>query len=359
MPETMVLVPACDDELVGVLAEHRRIGLDTEFVRERTYFARLCLVQIATPSRIYCADPLGDGDLTRFWDALMRCEWIVHSGRQDIEVVYQTTGRMPRELFDTQVAAALLGYAPQLGYAALVRELFGRELPKSHTRADWAQRPLPAAMLAYAAEDVEYLLEAADVLRQRLDRLGRAGWADEDSAALLDAALYEIDPADAIDRIKAARNLHGRARRAAAALATWREQRALASDRPRRWILKDAVLVQLARANPGTLRDLATIDGLPAATVRRSGSELLQILADARTGEDDYTPPAPPDETQKAALKAMRRAVAERADELGIAAEIIAPRKALAAAALGDRQSRVFQGWRRGVIGEELLGLLA
>ncbi len=357
-PATKRAVSADDEELVALLEQRERIGIDTEFMRERTYFAQLCLVQIATPSKIYCADPLDAGDLTRFWDALMRCPWIVHSGRQDIEVIYQTTARLPASLFDTQIAAALSGYPPQLGYAALVQALTGRELEKGHTRADWARRPLPAAMLDYAAEDVEFLVDAADVLSERLERLGRFEWAVEDSHALLDVSLYDADPAAAVERIKAARNLRGRARRAAVLLAGWRERRALASNRPRRWILKDSVLVDIAQSNPNGERQLSKIDGMPAATVRRRADELLAILAEASAGDDDYVPPARPDERQKRTLKEMQRRAAAVADELGIAQEVIAPRKALVAAMLGERDGRLFTGWRREAIGERLLELL-
>ncbi len=132
----------------ALLSSERRIGLDTEFMREKTFYPQLCLVQIATAEGIYCADPMGGGDLDSFWRGLMKCQWVVHSARQDIEVLYHTSDRMPGTIFDTQIAAGLLGFAPQLGYADLVEELFGVELAKSHTRADWTRRPLPAAATA-------------------------------------------------------------------------------------------------------------------------------------------------------------------------------------------------------------------
>ena len=355
---TKLVTPGKDQDLLAALSKQDRIAVDTEFMRESTYFARLCLVQIATPAGIFCEDPLADGDLEAFWRAAMRCAWVLHSGRQDVEVVYQATELMPASLFDTQVAAALIGFAPQIGYAGLVRELFGKELPKSHTRADWTRRPLTDAMLRYAADDVEYLLDAHAVLTDRLGRLGRAEWAAEDSMALLDRSLYTVDPDQAIDRLKAARNLRGRARRAAVGLAGWRERRALKSDRPRQWILKDPVLLAVAQLNPGNERELAAIDGMPATTVRRSGADFLRILDEAANGSDSYVPPAAPGERQKSLLKKMQLETAAIAKDLGIAAEIVAPRKELAAALTGERRCRVFRGWRRQVIGERLLELL-
>ena len=277
-----LITPNDDGALRGALQEPGYIGVDTEFMRERTYFAQLCLVQVATRDQVFCVDPLADGELNAAWDALLNCHWVLHSGRQDIEVVYQATGRMPVSVFDTQVAMAMLGFAPQLGYAALVNELFDKELPKSHTRADWTKRPLPDAMLKYAAEDVEFLLDAFDLLNERLEALGRADWVREDSMLLLDCALYDIDASAAVDRLKGAGKLRGRARRAAVELAKWREQRALKSNRPRRWILKDAVLLEMATTNPVDQQALGAINDMPAATVRRSARELLDVLKSAR-----------------------------------------------------------------------------
>jgi ribonuclease D len=125
------------EQVAGELRTATFVGLDTEFMREKTFFAELCLVQVATTKDIYCIDPLSDTDMQQFWDAAMQSGWVVHSARQDVEVIYQAADRMPSRLFGTQVAAGLVGHAPQLGYANLVNALFGVELPKSHTRADW------------------------------------------------------------------------------------------------------------------------------------------------------------------------------------------------------------------------------
>lgn len=350
--------PGKSDALILALDTADRIAVDTEFMRERTYYAQLCLVQIATKSEIFCADPLTGSDLSRFWPALNNCAWVLHSGRQDIEVFYQAAGQMPAGIFDTQIAAGLLGYAPQMGYATLVKELFDKELPKAHTRADWTRRPLSAEMLEYAAEDVEFLLEAADKLSARLTELGRLDWATEDSARLLDPDLYTENPATAIGRVKGAGKLGGRARNAATALATWREKRAVQRNRPRQWILKDAVLIELAVKNPEDRTALAAISGMPASTAQRSADELLSVLGNATGTDEIYVPPARPTEQQKLLLKTMQSEVATVATDLGIAAELIAPRKELSAVMLGERQSRVFSGWRLETIGQHLLSML-
>ena len=189
-----------DEPLSTSLSSQSRVGIDTEFMRERTCFSQLCLVQVSIGDDIYCIDPLGespddsDTSAASFWQTLMQVPWVLHSGRQDIEVVSQSARRFPESVFDTQVAAALLGYAPQMGYAGLVAELFDVQLAKSHTRADWSRRPLSDAVLQYAAEDVLYLLPAYEMLKERLQKLGRLSWAEDDSADLLQPSLYDTSP---------------------------------------------------------------------------------------------------------------------------------------------------------------------
>ncbi len=347
------------NSLASELTGRPRLGMDTEFVREKTFFAELCLLQLATGERIYCVDPLSGADMADFWDGFLGTPWVLHSGRQDVEVVYQTAGRMPRAIFDTQIAAGLLGHPPQMGYASLVKALFGVDIEKSHTRADWSRRPLPTAYLEYAAEDVEYLLPAFAELAGALEDKGRLVWAEEDSAQLLDPALYDIDPATAVDRLKAARNLRGKHRAAAARLAAWRENEALRANRPRQWIAKDAALMELASRLPVSIGELARIDGLPGGLVRRTGNTITQLIAEAIADDSDYSPPPAPDDVQRGLLKNMQKRVARRAEELGIAAETVASRKDLSALISSpEAPSRLLDGWRRGVIGEDLLGLL-
>lgn len=341
------------------LAQFERLGVDTEFMREKTFFAELSLVQISTGAGIFCVDPLTDNDMRDFWEAATASTWVVHSARQDIEVIYQTAACMPVSIFDTQIAAGMLGYAPQLGYASLVSELFGVDIPKTHTRADWSRRPLADALLKYAAEDVQYLLPAYERLAEELDRKGRLAWVIEDSAMLLEPSLYAADPALAIDRLKGARNLRNRSRAAAARLAAWRESEALKSNRPRQWIIKDTMLVSLALECPATIADLQEIDGLPPGLIRRSGQNILAAIRTAGTDNNDYSPPPRPDEAQKALLKQMQREVVSCAADLGLAAETVASKRDLSAIIMGgERESRVLSGWRRDLIGERLLQLL-
>lgn len=294
-----------------------------------------------------------------FWDETFRKTWVVHSARQDIEVVFQSAGAIPSRLFDTQIAAGLLGMQPQMGYAGLVKALFDIDIPKSHTRADWSQRPLPDALLHYAVEDVEYLLPAHELLVDRLQKAGRKEWAEQDSRLLLDESLYAFDEAQAIERLKGARNLRGRRRSVAERLAVWRETEAARRNRPRQWILRDSALLEIAQQLPETIAALRGVDGLPAKLVSRAGAELLAVVARSAEDDHDYRPPPAPNEQQKKLLKTMQAAVAKCAEELGISPELVAPRRELSSVVLSSNtHSRVFQGWRRPLIGERLLQLL-
>ncbi len=347
------------DRLASDLTDHEQVGVDTEFMREKTYFAQLCLVQVSTRDEIFCVDPLTESRQEAFWQALLGRDWVVHSARQDIEVVSQTAGAMPATLFDTQVAAGLLGYPAQMGYAGLIKDLFDVDMDKSHTRADWSKRPLKEAFLEYAAEDVEYLLPAFENLSERLDKLGRYEWAREDSQLLLDPELYDLGAGQALDRLKGARNFRGRKRAAAARLAAWREREAIARNRPRQWILRDTVLLDLAYRLPTTMQQLGEIEGMPAKLLNRAGQTLLQEIAASAKDENNYSPPRPPDETQKVLLKDMQSRVQKCAEDLGIAAETVASKRELSAIVIsGSRESRVFSGWRHDVIGNDLLALM-
>ena len=347
------------DTLSRHLSNSSRLGIDTEFMREKTYFAQLCLVQVSSQDGIWCVDPLSGNGMDDFWSDLLAREWVVHSARQDIEVIYQSANAMPTAIFDTQVAAALLGMPPQVGYAGLMKALFDVEMAKSHTRADWTRRPLPESYLQYATEDVEYLLPAADKLIERLDKLGRLNWAEEDSALLLDPVLYDTGSEQAIDRLKGARNFRGRRRAVAARLAAWREQEAINRNRPRQWILRDNILLDIAYNMPSNMQQLAATEGMPPKVANRIGQRLLREIKASAGDENGYKPPRPPDEAQKALLKEMQAKVSACASELDLAAETIASKRELSSVIIsGNRDSRVFTGWRSDLIGNELLTLL-
>ena len=358
------LINLCANNDRQIIPERtKRIGVDTEFMRERTYYAKLCLLQVSTNSEIICIDPLGSSQTdvllpNQFWQEITQFEWVLHAARQDLEIVYETSNLLPHDVFDTQIAAALLGFPAQVGYAKLVSDLFNVELDKAYTRADWSKRPLSKPLLKYAAEDVHYLLPAYEQLVARLKSAGRLDWAIEDSRNLLDVSLYKSDPSTAIERLKGARTMQGKSWAAAARLASWREREAIRTNRPRQWVLSDRLLLKMAALLPNSMKTLASVDGLPEKTVQWAGKDLLQIIEHAETDQLRYEGPRRPDEKGKAILKEMQQKVKVTAQNLKLAPELIAPKKELSAAVIGNRKSRVFCGWRQEIIGNQLLELL-
>lgn len=263
IPEAPEQVAVIEDNeqlaaLVARLRDGEWVALDTEFMRERTYYPQLCLIQIAGPNELACVDPLALDDLEPLTALLTDTSVtkVLHAAVQDLEILWQTTGALPEPVFDTQVAAALLGYPDQIGYATLVASMLGHALDKAHTRTDWSQRPLAAEQVAYAADDVRYLAELYPRIREQLAKRGRLEWVNAESETLADPARYTPDPGQAWKRIKGVDKLRPAQQQALARLAQWRETTAMRRDRPRRWILKDDVLVQLARKNRGPTRNL-------------------------------------------------------------------------------------------------------
>lgn len=338
------------------------LALDTEFVRERTYYPRLCLIQVMVAGRLALIDPLAIADpgalIAPFSDPGR--PKLVHAARQDIEALLPLTGTPLAPVFDTQLAASLLGFASQIGYADLVQQLLGVALAKGHARTDWARRPLSPEQLAYAADDVLYLPPLAALLDERLVAAGRRGWMEEESAALTDISLYRVLPAEAWRRLKGLERMPPAAQGAIRALARWREERAMERNLPRGWVLPDAALYEIAQARPRTREDLARITSIPRATAERAGGHILNALAEAAALPDelaaDNEPRTAPEQLRW--LKGLQLKLQAIAAELGIQPEVLATRRDLMALLRGNRELPILSGWRRTVIGEPLLAML-
>ncbi len=345
-------------ELSARLERQPRVGLDTEFLRERTYRAQLCLVQLAAPAEAACVDPLILRDLAPLATLLAAAHVlkVMHASRQDLEVLFPLAG-LTAPVFDTQIAAALAGFPAQIGYAELVRRVLGRELAKSHTRTDWSRRPLSPEQLEYALDDVRYLLPLAEQLETRLGQLGRLEWLREELAGLGDASGFAIDPERAWLRIRGLRGLDPGRERLARELAAWRERRAVEHDRPRGWILDDAVLREMVMRVPRTAQALAQIRDLPPGLVKRRGAELLACVAAAAVPDPAPAMPDRPaaDPARTALLRKLTAVAQGVAAGLGIAPEVLATRRDLEQLAAGSADTGLLQGWRRAVLGERLL----
>jgi len=345
-------------QLCRELEQHSSLGLDTEFMRERTYFAQLCLLQLSFGERAVCIDTLALPDLSplRAIMASARTGKVLHAARQDLEVLAPATGPLVG-LFDTQVAAALTGLPAQIGYGDLVKQLLGASLHKAETRTDWSRRPLSSGQLAYALDDVRYLQPLRERLTQRLQELGRWSWFEEEMAQLDCAGSFAIDPDQSWRRIKGIADLDPARLGLARALAAWRERRAISSDRPRNWILPDAALRDMVLRVPRSMAELATLAELPEGIRHNSGAEILAVIETARL--PGPLPPLPrrqrPEAAETELLRKLAQVTQQVGRELGIAPEILATRRDMQRLVSGARDGGPLSGWRRAVIGERLL----
>lgn len=340
------------------------IALDTEFVREKTFYPQLCLVQIATEQAVACIDPLAITDLGPLLATLYNpsVTKVMHAARQDMEMFYHLRGELPRPVFDTQLAAPLLGLKEQMGYAALVESMLGVLLNKAHTRADWSHRPLSRAELDYAADDVRYLAALYPRLRDSLGDKGRLQWLDNDFAELSEPSLYANPPADAWLRVKGLQRLRGRQLAVAQSLAKWREETAQQQDRPRSWILRDENLLDLARLQPKNKIELAQLRGLHEQSAARHGESILRIIAEAQNHPPIPVPDThqtvPLTEEQEVVVDILLAVIRKLSTEHCIHPSVIASRKHVEQLVLGDTSASVLHGWRRQMVGETLLSVL-
>lgn len=339
------------------------LALDTEFVREQTYYAQLCLVQIGDGEDSVCIDPLAGLVLQPLWDCILDPQRprVFHAAGQDLEILVQLTGRAPTTLFDTQIAASLLGMGDQMGYAALIESRLGIRLDKSLARTNWARRPLNPRELAYAADDVRHLAVIYPTLRDALQSRGRLRWLEEDCASLARPSRYQADPEQEWRRLKSLVRLPRTAQHVAARLAAWRDVMGEQRNRPRRWILPDDALYALAERQPQTLEQLGTLNTLPPKTIERHGDTLIEMIDAARRSD------APPlieearlSESEKQRLKRLQDGVRAAAERLEISVSLLAPRADIEAlASLGaEADIPLLRGWRREAAGAALLEML-
>jgi ribonuclease D len=356
----MTPVPLSDQAAVAALATRLAaaawIALDTEFMRERTYRAQLCLLQFALPGEAVCVDPLAGIDLAPLRAALATpAPKIMHAARQDLEVLWPQFGPVS-PVFDTQIAAALAGFPAQIGYSELARQVLGAQVEKGQTRTDWSRRPLSAAQLHYAIEDVTHLAALRDALLQRLGDLGRIAWLEEELQGLAREDRLFVNPLTAHERLRFGADLDPHRQRLLRLLATWREQRAIDRDRPRSWILDDAALRAMVLDPPRDAAALARVPDLTPGFVERSGEAILALVAEAQLPATlPALPGRPrPDPVFQERVKRLAAIVQRRATDLGIVAEVLATRRELEALARGG-DAEVLHGWRRTQLGEELL----
>jgi ribonuclease D len=353
--DNQTLIEFCDKFINEPL-----LAIDTEFFRETTYYPHLGLIQIASPGYIICVDPLAfdareelrrlflNSDITK----------IFHSCSQDMEVLYQYFGELPFPIFDTQIAAAMLGYQDQIGYANLVAEIYEVELDKSQTRTNWLKRPLSAKQIEYAGEDVLYLLPLHEKFNQALKDKNREGWLQEDCEQVCgNSERFQPDLENCWLRVKGYFQLSDQQLAVCRSIAQWREQLAMKKDLTRRRIMPDELLLKLA-ATPVDINQLKSINRHFA---QFSHDELDALTQAIETGLQ--TPEAEwpvinrdrPSNEEKTLLKHLQALVQSKADALGIHQSVLCSKKELEKIIHGSRSGRLFDGWRFDHIGQQLL----
>ena len=358
-----------DTETLASLVEQLRrapaVGIDTEFMRERTYFARLCLIQIASDEVAAIIDPIAIGDLSPLLELVSDpgVVKIFHAGSQDLEIFYRLLGAVTAPVFDTQVAATLAGFQQQVGYGALVREMLDVQLDKGDTYTDWSKRPLSDTQVEYALNDVRYLPEMYRRLVAELDKEGRTSWLAADFGRMEDPATYEPLPEEQWRRVKRVSSLNRRQLALAREVAAWRELEAQRRDVPKRWVLGDESIVEIARRGPKTANELAAVRGVSDKVNRAAQKGILEAVGRGlAVPEADLPSIAKRKRVQgdvDGAVDLMIALVRARAREHGVAMPLLASRDDLERLAGGEREaSPLLEGWRRSMVGDELVRLL-
>ncbi len=341
------------------------LAIDTEFLSGKTYYAKLCLIQLAADGKAALVDPLELRDLSPLIGLLLdeSVVKVMHAASQDMALLMRLCGRPPVPVFDTQLAATLAGYPSQIGYARLVADMTGVALEKSESFTDWSRRPLTPKQVEYALDDVLYLEPMYRKLMAKLQASGRLGWLADDFKALSDPETYETPPERMYRSIKHASRLNGRQLAILREVAAWREREARRRNLPRQWVLKDEVLIELARRKPASVEALSDIRDLNVRSLGDSGQALLAAIEAGLAVPGSELPrferrPTSEVDTE-GVVKLMGALVRVRAEEHGIAVPLLATQGDLDLLAAGEETDNpLLQGWRRELIGHDLMRLL-
>lgn len=338
--------------------------LDTEFIREKTYYPNLCLIQIATDKRIACIDVLSIDDLS----ALERLVYsraitkVFHSASQDLEIFFNLYGEIPAPVFDTQVAASALGYGEQVSYAYLASEICGITLDKSLSRTAWDRRPLSDKEIRYATDDVKYLAEIYRHLKQELELNKRSYWVADECRRLSAIDRYEINPDEAWKSIKGTGKLKPRQLGVLKQLSAWREEQAIKENKPRQWIVRDRSLRALAIEQPLNVAALSSIEELTRRQRALYSNLLVNCIDKAQRTPRQQWPEAnqtaPLNREQSKLLKQALQLIRGRAEELNVAPNFLATRSMVEKLIRGQKAPAVLCDWRRDIIGNDLVQLL-
>ncbi len=341
------------------------LAIDTEFLREKTYYARLCLIQLSTDEETAIVDPFAVDDLSVLAPLLTDGQIVklFHAGRQDLEILYREVGVLPVSIFDTQVAAALLGHTQQIGYAALVHAECGVSLKKVDSFTDWSRRPLSESQLRYASEDVIYLPRLYQRMRASLEAKGRLVWLQHDFEELVDPSRYAVNERERYRRLKRVSQLSRRQLSAAREVAAWREIEAQRRDVPRKWVITDEQIVEACKREARTIDELFMVRGLSDRLSTKDARAVVSLVVAALDAPADTWPELDrctrAEPNVDAQIDLMTALVRLRARENDVALPTLASHDDLARVARGYREGiDLMRGWRRSIVGDELIDLL-
>lgn len=356
--------------MVARARETRIVGFDTEFMREKTYRARLCLVQVGIRDSIFLIDPLAQLDLAPLAKVIADhlIEVVLHAGKQDLEIFYERYGVVPENVFDVQLAAGFAGYGGSLPYGRLVELVTGVRLEKGESYSDWCRRPLLPAQMAYAGDDVRYLVRVSERLKDELLSRGRTEWVREEMRRFEQIDAYRFDPEAAWRRVPGRGKLSGRQLEVLKEVARWREESAYERDLPRGWIVKDPTLIEIARRAPSDRKSLTRIRGFNSREAERSGDAIVTAVTRGRRAPVVDLPPAAP--AKKVLVRARMvtsladAVVKARCEAAGLASELVTTHAELEALVIeavtgpvDETRHRLTTGWRRVVAGAAVLAL--
>lgn len=359
-----------DEKLIKfcqILEKQLFITVDSEFLREHSYYPRLCLLQIGYDGGSAIIDPLSKTDLSPFFDILAnkKITKVFHAGRQDVEIFYNFTGKIPENIFDTQIAAMVCGFGENVSYGTLVHEITSVELDKSCRLTDWSIRPLDENQLEYALNDVTYLVDCYKFLHKKIEETNRTDWIKEEMAEFYDEKYYRVEPAEAWHKIR--HNIHSQQFLSALKhLAEWREIRAQKFNTPRQSIIKDEVLINLASSRPCNLNELKTVRNLKSDVINgKLGAEILEALEKARTNplssaecRQDRNNDIQISNNEQSLLEMLRFLLKIQCLDNSVVTRLVANEDDLRYFIRGDYQkTAIMEGWRYEIFGQYALKL--
>lgn len=340
------------------------IAIDTEFLREKTYYAKLCLIQVEAKGKRACIDPLLIEDLSPFNEILHNPDIVkvFHAAHQDVEILSQVTGGMPAPIFDTQVAASVLGYGDQMGYARLVEHMLGKQLSKTQSRTDWTRRPLKKQQLEYAIDDVRYLAKIYPKMLESLLSKNRLNWLDKDFAKAIDPQTYAINARERWKKVRGNQVLNRHQLAVLRELASWREEKAEKSNVPRKWIMSDDILLDLSRQQPSSSEEITEVRGINGDRTKKHHKTWLSLIEKAQALPEAEWPELPrskkPTPTQNLLIDLLMLVIQLQAKKHGMTAAAIASRKQVAKM-VQEKKGRLSDDWRGELVNNEFALILS